>query len=123
MRLEDFLKKEGYKNYKENLETLFQRAKKSVYEIIKDKGATNWGIAACGTKIITSILRSENSILPLSTLIEDYYEINDVCLSIPSIVNRTGIEKMIRLDLSKEEIGLLKNSANQIKEILKKIKF
>ena len=108
-------------NVKEELKDLFVKVRNSAYEIIKLKGATNYSIALALVKITRSILRNENSILPVSTLITDYYGINDVCISIPSIVNKNGVEQYVRLDLSEEEQELFKNSANTLKKFIQSI--
>jgi len=108
-------------NVKEELKDLFVKVRNSAYEIIKLKGATNYSIALALVKITRSILRNENSILPVSTLITDYYGINDVCISIPSIVNKNGVEQYVRLDLSEEEQELFKHSANTLKKFIQSI--
>ena len=108
-------------NVKEDLKDLFEKVRNSAYEIIKLKGATNYSIALALVKITRSILRNENSILPVSTLITDYYGINDVCISIPSIVNKNGVEQYVRLDLSEEEKELFKHSANTLKKFIQSI--
>jgi len=108
-------------NAKNELKEIFEKVKNSAYEIIKRKGATNYSIALSLVKITRAILRDENSILPVSTLITDYYGISDVCISIPSIVNRKGLEQYVRLDLSKAEEELFKHSANTLKNFIKGI--
>ena len=108
-------------NVKEELKDLFVKVRNSAYEIIKLKGATNYSIALALVKITRSILRNENSILPVSTLITDYYGINDVCISIPSIVNKNGVEQYVRLDLSEEEQELFNHSANTLKKFIQSI--
>ena len=108
-------------NVKNELNDLFEKVRRSAYEIIKLKGATNYSIALALVKITRSILRNENSILPVSTLITGYYGINDVCISIPSIVNRNGVEQYVRLDLSAEEQELFIHSANTLKKFITSI--
>jgi len=61
--------------------------------------------------------------LPVSTLINDYYGANDVCISIPSQINKNGVEKFLKLELSDQEQAQFKRSANTLKEIIKSIKF
>jgi len=104
------------------LEKLFDEVKDAAYKIIEAKGATYYAVALALVRITEVILRDENSVLPVSTLIKDYNGINDVCLSLPSIVNKNGVEHFLRIDLSKEEQGQLKHSANTLKEIVKNIK-
>ncbi len=104
-------------DYKNNLEGIFDEVKKAAYKIIEAKGATYYAIGLALVKIVASILRDENSVLPVSTLIDDYYGINDVCLSIPCVVNRNGVEKFLRLELSETEQQQLKYSAKTLKDI------
>ena len=109
-------------NAKNELKEIFEKVKNSAYEIIKRKGATNYSIALSLVKITRAILRDENSILPVSTLITDYYGISDVCISIPSIVNIHGVAQYVKIDLSEEEQKLFKHSANTLKGFIKAIK-
>jgi len=110
-------------NAKQELKEIFLKVKNSAYEIIKLKGATNYSIALSLVKITRAILRDENSILPVSTLVNDYYGVSDVCISIPSIVNINGIEQYVKIDLSDEERELFKHSANTLKDFIKAIEF
>ena len=110
-------------NAKNELKEIFLKVKNSAYEIIKRKGATNYSIALSLVKITRAILRDENSILPVSTLIDNFYGMSDVCISIPSIVNIHGVEQYLKIDLSMEEQKLFKHSANTLKEFIKAIKF
>jgi L-lactate dehydrogenase len=109
-------------DYKNELSKIFQEVKNAAYKIIEAKGATYYAIGLALVRIVGAILRDENSVLPVSTLINDYYGINDVCLSIPSIVNRSGVEKFLRLELSTIEQEQFKYSAETLKGIVKNIK-
>ena len=111
----------GLGNAKNNLSEIFEKVKNAAYHIIRAKGATNYSIALALVKISRSILRNENSILPVSTLINDYYGISDVCISIPSIVNIKGVTQYVKLGLSDYEQKLFKHSANALKKIIKTI--
>jgi len=108
-------------NANSELKDIFLKVKNSAYEIIKLKGATNYSIALSLVKITRAIIRNENSILPVSTLINNYYGISDVCISIPSIVNIEGVKEYLKIDLSIEEQELFKHSANTLKGFIKAI--
>lgn len=108
-------------NAKTELPKIFEEVKNAAYQIIQAKGATNYSIALSLVKITRAILRNENSILPVSTLITDYYGINDVCISIPSLVNTKGVEYYLKLELSGHELALFKHSANTLIDIIKTI--
>jgi L-lactate dehydrogenase len=51
----------------------------------------------------------------VSSLIGDYYGIDDVYLSVPAVVGRTGIERTLRLGLSAEEASGLRRSADVLR--------
>jgi L-lactate dehydrogenase len=110
-------------NRKEALEAIFEEVKNAAYKIIESKGATYYAIALALVRITQAILRDENAILPVSTLIKGHYGIEDVCLSLPSIVNRNGVEQILKLELSAKEQEQFKASARTLKEIIKTIKF
>ncbi len=107
---------------KKELSEIFDRAKNAAYKIIETKGATNYSIALTLVKIAQSIIRDENSILPVSTFITKYFGIDDVCISVPSQVNIHGVEKIFKLELSNKEQAQFKHSANTLKSIIKTIK-
>ena len=109
------------KDAKNELSEIFEKVKDSAHQIIEAKGATNYSIALALVKITRSIVRNENSILPVSTLITDYYGISDVCISIPSRVNLNGVDQYLKLELSNQEQKLFKHSANSLKKIIKTI--
>jgi L-lactate dehydrogenase len=110
-------------NAKNELSEIFDNVKNAAYRIIQAKGATNYSIALALLKITKSILRNENSILPVSTLITDYCDISDVCISIPSLVTINGVEQYLKLALSDQERKLFQHSAITLKNIIKTINF
>ena len=63
----------------------------SAYRIIAGKGATNYAVALAGSRIIEAVLKDERRVLPVSSLLDDYYGISDVCLSVPAVVGRGGV--------------------------------
>jgi len=109
-------------DYRKKLGNIFEEVKNSAYKIIEAKGSTYYAIGLALVRIVEAILRDENSVLPVSTLISDYCGIKDMCLSIPSIVNRTGVQKFLKLKLSPSEEKLLRHSADSLKDIIKTIK-
>lgn len=99
-------------------EAIFDQVKNAAYEIIKRKGATNFAISLALVRIVGSILRGENSVLTVSTLVDGYYDIDDVCLSIPVILNRNGISKILKIGLDASEIKRLQASAAALKNVI-----
>ncbi len=103
-------------------EEIFNDVKNAAYKIIKGKGATYYAIGLALVEITESILRDEYSVLTVSSLLQGEYGISDVCLSLPCIVSRTGIEQKIQLNLAPEEERGLQHSATVLKDILQQIK-
>ena len=114
--LEKVLKRRNNPKDKENLEQIFTNVRDAAYEIINRKGVTNFGIGMCLTRITKAILNDENSILPVSCLLEGQYGQSDIYMSVPAVVNRTGIKEVIELDLDEKEQELFKKSAEVLKE-------
>lgn len=102
---------------------IFEEVKTSAYKIIEGKGATYYAVALAVRRITEAILRNENSILPVSSLMKFYYGVEDVCLSLPSIVNSKGLVRVLELPLSDEEIKGFRHSADTLKKSLKEIGF
>ncbi len=90
----------------------------AAYEIIRRKGATNFAIASTLTRIIEAIVRDEKSVLTVSTLLQGNYDLHDVCLSLPAIIGRSGMQRIIEPPLSSEELNRLHKSASAIHNML-----
>ena len=92
-------------------------------EVIKRKGATFYAIAMSVNKICDSILRDANNIITVSTMINDRYGVNDVCLSLPCVIGSNGIEREVSPKLTEEEIGKLQASAKALRGVIDQITF
>jgi L-lactate dehydrogenase len=90
----------------------------SAYHIIDYKGSTFYGIGLSLVRISGAILRDENSVLTVSTLLQGEYGIHNICLSVPCIVGRDGIVRIIDVELAAEEQAALARSAKAIAEML-----
>ena len=103
-------------------EEIFQQTKNAAYQIIEKKGATYYAIALALARICEAILGNQKSILPVSVYLEKYKGIDDVCIGIPSIIGRSGVESIMDIPLSDQEEQQLLQSANQLKAFLKEIR-
>lgn len=96
--------------------------KKAGAEIIKRKGATYYAIAVAINTILESLLKDQNTIRTVSSVINGEYGIYDVALSLPSIVNSEGVKEIINFNLTDEEQAALEHSAAQLKSVLEQVK-
>jgi L-lactate dehydrogenase len=111
----------GMKYDKQYLNQIFEQVKNAAYKIIDFKGSTYYAIGLGLTRIVESIIRDENAIFTVSSLLRDYYGVSDVCLSVPSILNKDGIVQTIKLPLEDTEIKMFQKSASIIKKLIKSL--
>jgi len=112
---------------------IFQNVKNAAQQIIAGKGATNYAIGLATARILEAILKDENAILPVSGLLTGYQPlgdtldpadvISDVCLSLPSLVNRAGLETTLRIPMNPAEWAGVKQSAEVIRASIKSCGF
>ena len=95
----------------------------AAYKIIEGKGATNYAIGLAGVQIIASILNDEHRVLPVSSLLDDYHGISDVCLSVPTIVGASGAGERLPVPLSPDELDGLRHSAEAVREVARRFGF
>lgn len=120
--INDFCELRGFYNHEEGMKKLYENVRDSAYKIIERKGATYYGIAMAVTRIAKCIVRDEHSVLPVSTALHGQYGIDDVSLSIPSILGKDGVEKVLEIKLNEVELNSLRNSANELKKVREGIK-
>ena len=102
----------------EEMERIYQGVRDSAYEIIRRKGATYYGIAMAVGRIAQCILRDEKAVLPISAVLEGQYGLEGLCLSVPSIVGKGGLEEVLEIPLSAQEREALASSAKQMQEAI-----
>jgi L-lactate dehydrogenase len=100
---------------------IFQNVKTAAYQIIQGKGATNYAVGLATARILEAILHDENRVLPVTALLTDYHGLSDVCLSVPSIVNRGGVDSPLPIPLNDAEMAGLANSAAQIRAAIARV--
>lgn len=74
-------------------------------------------------RIVEAIVRDENSILTVSSMLDGQYGLSDICLSLPTIVNNRGIGTILDIPLDNNELELLNKSAQSLKEVIKELEF
>ncbi len=95
-----------------------EETRKDAYKIISGKGATHYGIASALTHIVETIMRDGQKVVPLSTVLTGQYGLNNIALSLPCILGRNGIERVIDLPLSQGETAALAASASALRSHL-----
>lgn len=108
----------NFKNFNKRIaEKCYQNTKNAAYRIIHDLGYTCYSIATAITEIAKNIKEDSHQVFPLSVLLQNYYGHSKVCLSVPSVLCRKGINKIIEIPLDKEEKAKLKKSVDTLKPL------
>jgi L-lactate dehydrogenase len=97
-------------------ENIFTQTRDAAYQIIQRKGATYYAVANGLLRIIEAILRDQSTVLSVSSLIENYNDIHDVYLSLPCVVDQSGVERFLNLSLDQTEITGLQKSASVLRQ-------
>ncbi|HVV73559.1 MAG TPA: lactate/malate dehydrogenase family protein [Verrucomicrobiae bacterium] len=101
---------------------VFERTKGSGAEVIKRKGGAGWAVAVAIREVVHAVLLGKRALLPVSSLVKGTYGINDVCLSVPTIVGRSGVERHVEIKLWPKEQMALQQSARALNDTLAKVR-
>lgn len=99
----------------------YHKTKHAAYEIIDKKGATYYAVALAVRRIVEALIGNEHSILTVSCHLDGEYDIGGVCLSVPAIVGGAGIEKVLEVPFSGEEVEQLRHSADTLRGLIREI--
>lgn len=120
MHIEEFAQLSGCP-YAAQRDQIFADVRDAAYHIIEKKGATYYAIAAGLQRIVEAILRDEHSVMSVSTLLNDFHGISGICLGVPCVISRSGIDRVIELPLNQTELAGLRNSAEVLRGIISDI--
>src|SRR5947207_1457383 len=101
---------------------VFERTKNSGAEVLKKKGGAGWAVGIAIREVIHAVLLDKQTLLPISSLLQGAYRIRHICLSVPSVVGRKGVEKHVEIKLWPKEQMALQQSARALKETMAKVK-
>jgi len=105
----------------QHYEQFLVQVRRAAYDIITRKGATYYAIGLALVQICNAILRDEHRVLPISSVHEDFHGVTNIALSLPTIVSRKGVERVLPIELAPDELEALKHSAATIKNSLESI--
>ena len=114
-RVKDIMK--DNKHPMEDLKKIHQGVVNAAYEIIEKKKATYYGIGMALNRLVRAIIDNENSILTVSTYLENQYGQNDIFIGVPAIINKNGVRELLELELNDYEQEKLDTSCKLIKEM------
>jgi malate dehydrogenase len=104
---------------KDKLDAIVERTKKGGGELVNLMGTSAWyAPGAAAAQMVEAVVKNSKRIFPCCAMLNGQYGMKDIYLGVPVKLGRNGIEEIIELKLSKEELALLQTSAKAVKEVM-----
>ena len=105
---------------KEEVKTeIATKARTAGADVISLKGATFDGIAMSAFRIVESILKNQNTVLPVAHVLDESYgDLAGSTISLPCVVNSEGIAKTLKISMTDEEMERMKYSAKVLRDFI-----
>ena len=100
---------------------LFRQASRAGFDVFRYKGYTNYAIALAAASIIESIISDTKHTIPISLQVDGFLGVKDLCLSLPAVVGKAGIERILHPKLNRREQNAFLNSAAIVREAIQQV--
>src|SRR5512139_56041 len=121
VRLPKFVGANGQGYDQVALNCIFDQTRNAAYEIIKRKKATYYAIGLGLLAVVEAILRDQHTVMTVSSPLVGQYGVDGIAISMPTIVGRRGVEEVLDLPLSENELQAFQASAQTLKERLSEL--
>jgi L-lactate dehydrogenase len=98
------------------IQEAFLKAKTSAGTIIAAKGSTHYAIGVVINQLVDAVLKDSKRVYPVSIPLTGQYGYQDVSISLPCVIGKNGVEKILEVPLSEEEKKLMDRSVKTLKE-------
>ncbi|GMT42760.1 MAG: malate dehydrogenase [bacterium] len=109
---------------KEKIDEMVVRTRNGGGEIVKylKTGSAYYAPASSIVQMVESLLRNKKKVLPCPAYMDGEYGISGIFMGVPLILGAGGVERIIELKLTDEEMALLNKSAESVKKSLAQLK-
>jgi malate dehydrogenase len=108
---------------KDKLNAIVDRTKDGGGELVRLMGTSAWyAPGAAAAHMVEAILKDERRVFPCCIMLDGEYGLKDICLGVPAVLGKNGVEKIIELDLNKKELELVQKSAKAVSEVIEVFK-
>ncbi len=81
-------------------------------------GTSAWyAPGAAAATVAEAIIMDQKKIIPCCTSLNGEYGLNDICIGVPVVLGRNGMERIVEIDLNDEEKTLLNKSADAVRNM------
>jgi malate dehydrogenase len=109
---------------KDKLDAIVTRTRNGGIEIVNllKTGSAYYAPSSSVTEMVASILNDQKRVLPCAAWCTGQYGITNQFVGVPCVLGKNGVEKIIELKLTNEELASLKKSADHVADSVKKLK-
>jgi L-lactate dehydrogenase len=104
-------------------DAIFTSVRDAAYRIVRGKGATHYAIGLAAAQILEAVVNDEHRVLPVSSRLDGYRGITDVCLSVPCVVDAGGVAAPLAVPMDDGEVEGLRGSAAAIRAAIRAVGF
>lgn len=97
---------------------MFNNVRNAAYKLINLKGFTNYGVGLATARITEAILKDQHSVLAISTVLNGEYGLDHLAISLPCVLGRKGVERIIQMKMDIEEEQNFKKSGKKLRRII-----
>lgn len=116
--IREFFEMRGYREADGILNDIFREVRSAADEISGKKDDTYYGVAMAVRRICEAIIRDEKSVLSVSSLMYGAFDIDGIALSMPAVIGAEGVECLVPVDMSEEELDEIRKSAATVRSIV-----
>ncbi|MBQ1221785.1 MAG: malate dehydrogenase [Alistipes sp.] len=81
-------------------------------------GTSAWyAPGAAGASVVDAIINDTKAVVPCSVYLEGEYGQEDICIGVPVVLGKKGVEKIVKIDLTKEEAAKFAASADATRKV------
>jgi L-lactate dehydrogenase len=102
-------------------DAVFARTRGSGAEVIKLKGGAGFAVGLAIREVVHAVALDRKRILPVSSRIDGAYGLRDVCLSVPTVLGRQGVEAQLELELWPREVSALQHSGQVLRATIDQV--
>jgi malate dehydrogenase len=104
---------------RDKLNAILERTKVGGGELVKLMGTSAWyAPGSAAAQMVEAIVRDQRRIFPVCIKLDGEYGIKDCYLGVPVVLGKNGVERVIELDLNKDEAALLESSRKAVREVM-----
>jgi len=104
----------------EKLDAIVQRTRDGGAEIVGllKTGSAFYAPATSAIEMAESFLKDQKRVLPCAAWVDGAYGLDGIYVGVPTVIGKDGIEKVIAIDLDRDEQAMLDKSIDAVKGLI-----